>query len=167
MSSFDTAVRGALRFKRNSEALVADDKRRKKKKKNKASKDEDAGGPAVADLPPELANDPEAIAAAAAVREGKQQPGVLLNSGSNKSSAGDESPAGVSQDGGAGSVETPDKEVHGKERKENEEDDAEKDADSRSRSGEASRASASRQYLSLFFDPLRVSTCTGLPIPHY
>ncbi|KAL8439140.1 hypothetical protein Efla_000655 [Eimeria flavescens] len=71
MSGFETAVRGGLRFKRHSEALVADEKRRKKKKKAKPDKDD--SGPVVVDLPPELADDPAAVAAAATLQEGKQQ----------------------------------------------------------------------------------------------
>ncbi|KAL8453196.1 hypothetical protein Emed_001066 [Eimeria media] len=69
MSSFDTAIRGGLRFKRHSEALVVDEKRRKKKKKSKNTQDE--SGPVVVDLPPELAGDAAAVAAASALSAGK------------------------------------------------------------------------------------------------
>ncbi|KAL8454874.1 hypothetical protein Emag_001240 [Eimeria magna] len=70
MSAFDTAIRGGLRFKRHSEALAVDEKRRKKKKKSKNNQDEP--GPVVVDLPPELAEDAAAVAAASALQAGKQ-----------------------------------------------------------------------------------------------
>lgn len=70
MSGFETAVRGGLRFKRHSEALVVDEKRRKKKRRARDNK-QDETPPTVAELPPELADDPEAVAAAAAIRAGK------------------------------------------------------------------------------------------------
>lgn len=70
MSGFDTAIRGGLRFKRHSEALVAEEKRRKKKKRARENKQEETG-PTVIDLPPELAEDSQAQAAAAAIAAGK------------------------------------------------------------------------------------------------
>ncbi|KAL8275742.1 hypothetical protein Esti_000305 [Eimeria stiedai] len=69
MSGFDTAVRGGLRFKRHSEALVVDEKRRKKKKKQNDKQGE--SGPVVVGLPPELAEDAAAVAAASALEAGK------------------------------------------------------------------------------------------------
>lgn len=77
MSAFDTAVRGGLRFKRHSEALVADEKRRKKKKRARENKQEDTP-PTVVELPPELADDPGALAAAAAIQAGKTTKEALI-----------------------------------------------------------------------------------------
>lgn len=70
MPGYDTAVRGGLRLKRQSEALVADEKRRKKKKRSRENREEDER-PTVVDLPSELANDPRAVAASAALEAGK------------------------------------------------------------------------------------------------
>ncbi|CDJ37940.1 hypothetical protein, conserved [Eimeria tenella] len=78
MSGYETAVRGTLKLKRHSEAIAADEKKRRKKKKNKANNEEETG-PAVADLPPELADDPEAVAAAAAIQEGKKPADAILS----------------------------------------------------------------------------------------
>lgn len=103
MSGFDTAIRAGLRFKRHSEALVADEKRRKKKKRARENKKEDAG-PTVVVLPPVLAEDSQVRAAATAIEAGKD-PAEALSSQQKKLTetqcspeTGDASPNGAESD---------------------------------------------------------------------